>query len=106
MSNEQQPKPGGEAIAQRDDGYGGFANVAATKQAILLALRDGGAYATLDHVEWTALEEIAGKLARIANGARKADNWVDISGYAELVLKHSEVIRFQLNPPVPAKRGR
>lgn len=103
MSNTQ-PKTGSEAIAQRDNGYGGFANVAATKQSILHAVRAGPAYGNLDSVQVTALEEIAGKMARIVNGEPKLDNWVDIAGYAELVPIHSDDIRPLANP-TPTKRG-
>lgn len=106
MINEQQPKTGAEAIQQRDAGYGGFANVARTKRAVLTALGEGVSFDELDDVERTALEEIAGKLARIANGARKVDNWIDIAGYAGLVPLHSEVNAFQLNPPKLGKNRR
>lgn len=104
MSNTQ-PKTGSEAIEQRDLGYGGFANVARTKRAILDALNEGQSQNELDDVERTALEEIAGKLARIVNGRPKADNYVDISGYAELVLQHSPRIAATVAPP-PKRGGR
>ena len=99
MINEQQPKTGAEAIQQRDAGYGGFANVARTKREIMRSFAGGESFMDLDDVELTALEEIAGKLARIVNGQRKVDNWIDVSGYAGLVPIHSEVNAFQLNPP-------
>lgn len=104
MSDTQQPKTGAEAIEQRDTGYGGFANVAHTKRSILNTLEQGGSFDSLDAVERTALEEIAGKLARIVNGSTKADNWIDISGYAELVLVHSQPNALQLNPKTKGKR--
>lgn len=104
--NNAQPKTGSEAIEQRDAGYGGFYNVAETKQAILHVLRSGPKFDGLDNVQVTALEEIAGKLARIVNGEPKLDNWVDIAGYAELVPQHSPKIASLIPvPPPPPKRG-
>ncbi len=104
--NNTQPKTGSEAIEQRDAGYGGFFNVAETKQNILEALRSGPRFHGLDAVQMTALEEIAGKLARIVNGEPKLDNWVDIAGYAELVPRHSPKIASLIPvPPPPPKRG-
>lgn len=104
MSNAQ-PKTGSEAIEQRDAGYGGFYNVAETKQAILHVLRSGPKFDGLDNVQVTALEEIAGKLARIVNGEPKLDNWVDIAGYAELVPLHSPKIASLIPVATPAKKG-
>lgn len=106
MTENTAPKTGAEAIEQRDAGYGGFANVAATKREIMRAFAGGAQFMALDDVELTALEEIAGKLARIANGKRKADNWIDIAGYAGLVTIHSPRNAEQLVPPPPPKRTR
>lgn len=99
MSTEQQPKNGAEAIEQRDAGYGGFNNVARTKRELMRSFAGGESFMELDDVELTALEEIAGKLARIVNGARKVDNWIDVAGYAGLVPIHSEAHFIQVNPP-------
>lgn len=106
MSTEQQPKNGAEAIEQRNAGYGGFDNVARTKRAILRALDEGLMINDLDDVELTALEEIAGKLSRIVNGSTKADNWIDISGYATLVTTYSPANVNQINPPKLGKGRR
>lgn len=107
MSNEQQPKTGAEAIASRDESYGGFYNVAHTKREILRALQGSdNRLDQLDDVQLTALEEIAGKMARIANGKPKLDNWVDIAGYAELVPLHSPKIASLIVHTPPPKKGR
>lgn len=73
-------------LKERGTRYGEFDKVADTAQAIKAAIfsrRDRGSLAA-DQAE--AVDMIASKLGRIANGDPDyADSWVDIAGYAKLV---------------------
>lgn len=74
-----------EVLAQRGAVYGDFLGHARISQQIKAAILERGVDAPSYVIE--ALEMIAHKLARVANGdPLYRDNWVDIAGYAQLVV--------------------
>lgn len=82
-----------EILAERGSRYGVFSGNAAIAQALKDVMRSSGNWETdaMDDDQKEALEMIAHKIARILNGsANYADNWVDISGYAQLIVKRLE----------------
>lgn len=74
-------------LDERHNDYGLFLNSARTAQRIKLALRDNISAYPVDFDQLEALDMIASKLARIANGnPNSADQWIDIIGYSTLVV--------------------
>ncbi len=74
-------------LSERQSVYGDYDNVACSSQAIKCIIQNGASYRRLSIVERESLDMIANKLARIINGKFCADSWLDISGYAELVVR-------------------
>lgn len=76
-----------QVLQERGDRYGRFIDRAAITQSIKHAMACPGWYElACDQKE--ALETIATKIARILNGDPDyIDNWVDIAGYAMLVVE-------------------
>ena len=77
-----------QILDQREKLYGRFPTVAAVSQEIGKTMRTSG-WDNLPAYQREALELIANKIARIvaSGNATYEDSWVDISGYAELVLR-------------------
>ena len=79
-------------LAEREKTHGCFSDVAEVAQAIKAAFYDpveSGTGIDLNDVQHEALECIAVKMARIVCGDPKhVDHWVDIAGYAQLVVDH------------------
>ena len=76
-----------EVLQQRGNRYGAFGEHARITQAIKAAMVDSPNWSTLPPDMREALEMIAHKIGRILNGDPfYADSWVDIVGYAQLVL--------------------
>jgi len=80
-----------ETINNRDNLYGGFANVAELSQGLKTVLRnhvnDERCIEKLNPAQVEALEMIMHKISRILNGdPNLKDNWVDIAGYSTLVV--------------------
>jgi hypothetical protein len=77
-----------QILDQREKLYGRFPTVAAVSQEISKAMRTQN-WDSLPAYQREALELIANKMARIvaSGNASYEDSWVDISGYAELVLR-------------------
>lgn len=74
-------------LSDRDDRYGSFADVAKTTMRIQCAMQGN----VMRDYQEAALQMIASKLARIANGDPDyVDNWIDIAGYALLVFDELE----------------
>lgn len=72
-------------LAERGAIYGDYAGVALTSQALKSVLHDGASFETrLSAIEQESIDMIANKLARIVNGKRHRDSWLDIAGYAML----------------------
>lgn len=73
-------------LAERGSRYGEFHKHAKITQKIKNLFREGMSFTKMDDDMIEALDMIAHKIGRIANGdPRYADSWVDIAGYAKLV---------------------
>lgn len=73
-------------LNERGSRYGEFADVSNTTQAIKNIIASGSSSDKLNAYQIEALDMIASKIARIANGDPDyIDNWHDIAGYARLV---------------------
>lgn len=80
-------------LDQRGERYGKFCDHAGAAQRLKSVLRNhmGAKWDRLADDQKEAMEMIAHKLARIANGDPDyADSWVDIAGYAKLVADRLE----------------
>lgn len=78
-----------QVLDQREKLYGRFPTVAAVSQEISESMQIADGWNRLPPYQREALELIANKIARIVSSgnATYEDSWVDISGYAELVLR-------------------
>ena len=79
-----------EAIKERDERYGRtpFLNRARISQELKRTVRTHEHQNRLSIVEREALDMILHKIARIVGGEKnREDSWLDIAGYAELVLR-------------------
>lgn len=78
-----------EILQERGKTYGKFVDHAAITQSIKDALYfDQEKWCNMKCFQREALEMIAHKMGRIVNGDPDyQDSWVDIAGYAELVVK-------------------
>lgn len=75
-------------LAQRGKRYGEFNDNAAISQYLKQAMHSAPNWEIKPDNVREALENIQQKIARILNGDDAyPDNWVDIIGYAKLVLK-------------------
>ena len=77
-----------KTIKERGDTYGTFEENAKISQDLKYMMHGTDQWALLRDTEKEALEMIALKMSRIltlGEGARHADNWHDIAGYAKLV---------------------
>ena len=77
-----------DTLAERGKRYGDFADHSALSQKLKTAMTTNSGYTQLSSIHREALDMIQHKIARIINGdADYDDSWVDISGYATLVVK-------------------
>lgn len=77
-----------DILDQRERTHGDFNYVALVSQALKDALRRGP-YDELPDMHREALEMICAKMARVVCGDHnEPDHFIDISGYAELVLRN------------------
>lgn len=75
-------------LDERERTHGPFENTAIIAQAIKGAMREATAWDNMDPLFREALDMIASKMARIANGhPYEPDHWRDIAGYAELAIR-------------------
>lgn len=75
-------------LAERGGRYGPFAGHALITQTLKDEMRCTDGWNRLNRSQCEALEMIAHKIGRILNGdPNYADSWVDIGGYAELIVK-------------------
>lgn len=84
-----------KVLEERGSKYGPFARHASATQNLKRVMKDAYngshecSYDELDPVLREALDMIAHKLGRIVNGdSYYDDSWVDIAGYAQLVVDH------------------
>lgn len=74
-------------LAERGSRYGVYRDVAGLAEKIKAAIREGRNYDALEPYHMHSLDMFASKISRIVNGdPNYEDSWVDIAGYAELVL--------------------
>ena len=78
-------------LQERGNRYGAFSGHALITQNLKDSMRDTRNWSTLDDSKKEALEMIAHKIGRILNGdPNYADSWVDIAGYAQLIVDQLE----------------
>jgi hypothetical protein len=80
-------------LAERGSRYGRFTDHSSVTQRLKTVMRNhmAGKWDRLADDQKEAIEMIAHKLGRIANGDPDyADSWVDIAGYAKLVADRLE----------------
>ena len=78
-----------DVLEQRGNIYGEFKDVARTTQLLFKLMDDSHSVRTYSMD--MALYMIASKIARIVSGdPRHIDSWVDIAGYAQLVVNELE----------------
>lgn len=74
-------------LNDREKNYGDYSDVSDTSQRIKYVLRQNPGWEDLYPFQRESLDMIANKIARIINGNNEyADSWVDICGYAQLVV--------------------
>ncbi len=74
-------------LKERQKTHGDYANLALVAQSMKNILRDAPNYVLLSPVQRESLDLIVTKLARIVCGnPDEPDHYIDISGYADLVL--------------------
>lgn len=88
-----------ETLKQRGNRYGSFEDNAATVQELKRVLHEHKSWkATLQYTHKESLEMIMHKIARIVNGDPDYDDsWVDIAGYAQLVVNHIKAKQHDTN---------
>lgn len=75
-------------LAERGSNYGLFKSHADITMALKRVIEDTPAWSRMTDSQREALHMIAHKVGRICNGnPNYVDSWVDISGYATLVVK-------------------
>lgn len=73
-------------LKERQKTHGEYANVARIAQSLKAILQDGPSYDGLTLMQRESLDLICTKLSRIVCGAPEKDHWVDLSGYADLIV--------------------
>lgn len=78
-------------LNEREKNYGSFEKLSNIVQDLENVLQKNEAYKKLNDPQKTALNMILHKIGRITNGnPNYADSWVDIAGYAQLVVNSLE----------------
>lgn len=76
-----------EVLEERGKRYGEFKDHARIAQDLKVVMQGANSWKTCSDSQKQALEVIADKIARMLNGdPYYEDNWVDITGYSQLVL--------------------
>jgi hypothetical protein len=84
-------------LTGREKTYGAYKNHALIAQRLKNIMRAEPKYGAMTFYQKESLEMIQHKIARILNGdPNYADNWVDIAGYAQLVVNELQ----KLNKPI------
>jgi hypothetical protein len=90
-TNEPSVTSGIDAILDaRQARYGGFRNNSEVAQKLKSVLTTHPAWESLDPWHQEALHQILSKVSRLIFNPNYLDNWVDIAGYATLVVKELE----------------
>lgn len=91
-------------LEERGSRYGKFADHARIAQGLQEVLQSMPNWPTMDYDMKQALVVITDKIARMGNGDPfYTDNWIDIIGYATLVLNRIEMIPEQKEELYPYK---
>ena len=78
-----------EVLEDRGGDYGDLGGQWAMAQSLKAIIISGEQWIDLDPIAREALEMICTKISRIVvGGDKKADNWLDIEGYAKLAREH------------------
>lgn len=87
MTEQPKQQTLNEVLAARGSNYGTFMDNATHAQVLKDLIRTMPKYKALEMDQREALDNILQKIARMLNGKPEyADNWVDIAGYATLVV--------------------
>lgn len=77
-----------EIMEQRGEIYGSYTKICQIAESIETSLRSGESWPMLRPEQKQSLKMMAHKMARVVCGnTQYRDNWLDMSGYAELVVK-------------------
>lgn len=77
-----------QVLNERGTTHGRFEDNAEVAQRLKEVLRSREGWANLTHVQRESLEMCCHKMARIVSGnSQFADHWVDLAGYASLVVR-------------------
>jgi len=80
-----------EMLAGREARYGSFAGHAKIAQGLKAVMHERSGWDSLADDQKEALEMVQHKIARILNGdPNYLDNWIDLVGYAQLVVNRLE----------------
>ncbi len=80
-----------KVVAKREAVYGEFKEIANLSQRLKLVLQTQILWSNFPYYQREAIEMILHKIARATIGSKDyADNWVDIAGYAQLVIDRLE----------------
>lgn len=80
-----------DVIKTRQGTHGEYADSARVMQAIKRAVREGAGYDDLPDIMKESLDMLAHKMGRIVTGNPSFhDHWVDISGYATLIIQRTD----------------
>jgi hypothetical protein len=91
MIERKKPMDIENTLEQRGNNYGDYRDVAFTAQEMKLALRRTKSWPHMEAYMQESLDMICNKMSRIVNGnPYYDDSWVDIAGYATLVVKQLE----------------
>jgi hypothetical protein len=91
MIERKKPMDIENTLEQRGNNYGDYRDVAFTAQEMKLALRRTQSWPHMEAYMQESLDMICNKMSRIVNGnPYYDDSWVDIAGYATLVVKQLE----------------
>jgi len=86
-------------LEERGSRYGEYAKVAVVSQDIKAAIHEGIIASGKEETDipdyiWESTDMIANKLARAVSGdCMYEDNWIDIIGYAQLVLNEIKEVK-------------
>lgn len=73
-------------LKERQKTHGEYTNVARISQALKAILQDGPTHDNLSLMQRESLDLICTKLARIVCGSPEKDHWLDVAGYADLIV--------------------
>ncbi len=83
-----------KTLADRSDTYGNFWDNAIVMQRLKILFRQGRNWRALTANKQEALDMIASKIGRILGGEiSQRDSWLDIAGYAMLVVNSIEEVK-------------